>query len=93
MNPVLRSCLSFFRRETVLCAALLLAVVSAFFVPPSPAYLGYIDWDTLALLFSLMAVMKGYQKTGLFVSLGGRLLKMASNTRRSSRHPHTAPAR
>ena len=82
MNPVLRSCLSFFRRETVLCAALLLAVVSAFFVPPSPAYLGYIDWDTLALLFSLMAVMKGYQKTGLFVSLGGRLLKMASNTRR-----------
>lgn len=57
-----------FRRETVLCIAALLALLSVFFVPPSAVYISYIDWDTLALLFSLMAVMKGFQKAGLFVS-------------------------
>ena len=54
------------KQEVVLSIALLLAVVSACFVPPSAAYFGYIDWNTLALLFSLMVVMKGYQRAGCF---------------------------
>lgn len=74
-------CVSFVRRETVLSVALLLALVSAFFVPPSAEYIGYIDWDTLALLFSLMAVMKGYQKAGLFVVLANCLLRRAHTSR------------
>lgn len=57
------------KREAVLSIALLLAVVSACFVPPSAAYFGYIDWNTLALLFSLMVVMKGYQRAGVFLCL------------------------
>ncbi len=47
-------------------------MVSAFFVPPNLGYLSYIDWDTLALLFSLMAVMKGFQQEGLFRICGQR---------------------
>ena len=85
MGSKLRSfalgCFSFVRRETVLSVALLLALVSAFFVPPSAEYIGYIDWDTLALLFSLMAVMKGYQKAGLFVVLANCLLRRAHTSR------------
>lgn len=85
MGSKLRSfalgCFSFVRRETVLSVALLLALVSAFFVPPSVEYIGYIDWDTLALLFSLMAVMKGYQKAGLFVVLANCLLRRAHTSR------------
>ena len=57
VREVAGSALRFFKKEAVLCIALLLAVVSAFFVPPSAEYIGYIDWDTLALLFGLMAVM------------------------------------
>ena len=85
MGSKLRSfalgCFSFVRRETVLSVALLLALVSACFVPPSAEYIGYIDWDTLALLFSLMAVMKGYQKAGLFVVLANCLLRRAHTSR------------
>ena len=33
----------FIQQETVLTAAAVLAVVSAFFVPPDAQYLGYID--------------------------------------------------
>ena len=54
------------QQETVLTAAFVLAVVSALIVPPDEAYLGYIDWNTLLLLFSLMAVMAGFQKLGIF---------------------------
>ena len=40
----MNSLLSFIKKEAVLCAAGLLAVVSAFIVPPSIAYLKYIDY-------------------------------------------------
>ena len=43
-------------------------------VPPDKGYLDYIDWDTLALLFSLMAVSKGLQGQGVFDALGAALL-------------------
>ena len=77
-----RGLASFARRDVVLTIAILLAVLSAFFVPPRPAYLSYIDWDTLCLLFSLMAVMKGFQQEGFFQSMGSALLRRAGSTRR-----------
>ena len=55
----------FIQQETVLTAAAVLAVVSAFFVPPDAQYLGYIDLRTLAILFSLMTVMAGLRRQGL----------------------------
>lgn len=73
--------LSFFKRETVLCVSLILALFSCLFVPPNAAYLSYIDWDTLALLFSLMAVMKGFQKANFFVCMAKLFLKKITNTR------------
>lgn len=74
--------LGLIRSETVLCVAVVLALASMIAVPPSPGYAGYIDWDTLALLFSLMAVMKGFQKLGLFTYLGSRLLQRTATTRK-----------
>ena len=61
----------FIQQETVLTAAAVLAVVSAFFVPPDAQYLGYIDLRTLAILFSLMTVMQvGTYPTRNFATLG-----------------------
>ena len=56
----MKKCLEFARGEVMLTAAALLALLSAFAVPPDAQYIGYIDWDTLLLLFSLMAVMAGF---------------------------------
>lgn len=69
------------KKEAVLCAAGLLAVISAFIVPPSVAYLKYIDYRVLALLFGLMLVVAGFQSIGFFRYLGDRLLAKASCTR------------
>ena len=40
------------KKEIVFTAALLLAVLSSFFVPVSKEYLGYLDYRVLALLFA-----------------------------------------
>ena len=65
----------FIKGETVLSIAVLLAVISSFFVKPDMEYPGYIDFRTLSLLFCLMAVMAGLQKTGVFNLLAENMLK------------------
>ena len=69
---------AFIKKEVVLVVATILAIVSAFVVPPSIAYMDYIDWHVLELLFCLMAVMAGLQKCGLFDRMGEALLKKTS---------------
>ena len=71
----------FIKKETVFCAAAVLAVVSAFLVPPSMEYFSYIDYKTLALLFCLMSVVAGLQSIGVFDRLGKLLLSKAGGTR------------
>ncbi len=66
--------LSFLKTETILVAALILAVISCFLVPPDMGYTQYIDTHTLALLFSLMAVMAGFQKAGIFDKISSIIL-------------------
>lgn len=70
--------LKFIKKEVVLVVATLLAIVSAFVIPPSMAYMEYIDWHVLELLLCLMIVMAGLQKCGLFDWLGEALLKKIS---------------
>ena len=67
--------IGFVKRETVLSIAAILAIVSAFFVIPDAEYIEYIDFRTLSLLFCLMAVMAGLQKTGVFSMLAEKMLR------------------
>lgn len=73
--------ITFFKQETVLCIACILAVISAFFVPPDAEYLGYIDFRTLGLLFCLMAVMAGLQEIGVFQRLAQGMLSQVRSMR------------
>lgn len=61
MKTAIHTCIHFFKKETVLCTAGLPALLSAFFVPPSFAYLEYLDLRVLSLLFCLMLVVAGLQ--------------------------------
>jgi len=73
--------LSFFKKEIVLTISLVLAIVSAFFVPPDKGYVEYIDFRTLAILFCLMAVMVGLQKCGVFQAVAQALLQKVRSIR------------
>ena len=73
--------LTFFKKETILCIACLLAALSACIVPPDTAYLGYVDTRVLILLFSLMAVLAGFRALGIFDRMANLLLARAKKMR------------
>ena len=78
---MLQKLIAFFKRETVLCIAAVLAVASMFLVPPDAGYLDYIDLRTLGLLWALMLVMAGLQRLGIFDRMGRALLQRVHSTR------------
>jgi Na+/H+ antiporter NhaD/arsenite permease-like protein len=72
---------TFVKREPVLLIAALAALVSCFFVPPDRAYIAYIDFRTLALLYCLMTVVAGLRQAGLFARLAHVLCRRAGSAR------------
>lgn len=77
----MRKIITYLKRETVLCVASFLALVSMFFVKPDRGYADYLDARVLALLFCLMTVMEGFKKTGLFEQMANDLLKKVKTFR------------
>lgn len=72
---------AFLKKETVLCVSGILAAASCFIVPPSLAYLGYIDVRVLILLLCLMLVVAGIRQTGAFTVVCEALLKRIHGVR------------
>ena len=73
--------IAFFKKETILCVAGLLAVISMIWIPPDGEYVGYINWQVLVLLFCLMSVMGGLQALGIFKAIANTLLHWANGLR------------
>ena len=73
--------IAFFKKETILCVAALLAVISMAWIPPDGEYMGYIKWQVLVLLFCLMSVMGGLQALGIFKAIANTLLHWANGLR------------
>ena len=66
--------IAYLKKETVLCIAVLLAAFSMPLIHPDSKYSGYMDYRTLALLFSLMTIMEGFKQTGFFADVARALL-------------------
>ena len=75
LREMVSKILQFLKKETVLTIAWIAAVVSMFFVPPGAEYVGYIDFRSLGILWSLMVIMEGLKKIGLFRYVGQWLLQ------------------
>lgn len=73
--------LEFAKQEMVLIIACILAAISAFFVTPDEKYFKYIDFRTLGILFSLMAIMAGFQSMGIFEKISRKMLNKVQNIR------------
>ncbi len=69
------------KKEAVLFISAICAIATMFFVPPDSGYIEYIDLRVLCLLFSLMAVVAGFQACGIFRFLTIWLLKKCKNGR------------
>lgn len=69
-GKIFQKIFSWCKKEIIFCITFLLALVSMLFVKPDAKYISYIDFGTLLTLFSLMAVVSGWRRTGLFSALG-----------------------
>lgn len=78
---MIKKLISFFQKDAVLTVSFFLAVLSFFFCPPGPQYLGYLDFHTLILLFCLMLIVAGLRECGVFDWLGTSLLRHVNSER------------
>ncbi|BCJ95658.1 anion transporter [Anaerocolumna cellulosilytica] len=82
MNKImLKKFIEKLKTEGVLLTAGSFAAATMLIVPPSGAYLEYIDFRVLALLFCLMAVVAGFQQQGVFLYLAEKVLQSVKTTR------------
>lgn len=70
------------RKDPVLVVAVVLALCSCAAVPPDAAYAEYIDLRTIGMLFSLMAIMAGLSRLGVFRIACRHLLSAVRGPRR-----------
>ncbi len=77
----MKTIFSFIKRESVLFIAFVLAIFSMFVVTPDEQYISYIDFRTLAILFSLMAIVSGFRKLGIFDMLAKKMLSSVKSLR------------
>ena len=80
---VIRNASSFLRKNVVMLVALLAAVITAFFVPPDEAYLGYFDVKTLTCLFCVLAVVCALKNIQFFYILAKKIVRSFRNARMS----------
>ena len=73
--------LKFIKKNVVFCIAALVALVTAFFVPPDSEYLGYFDWKTLSCLFLTLAVVCALRNIKFFTILARKLVTLSGNLR------------
>lgn len=81
MKRIVEATVKFVKKETVFTIAILMAVVSAFFVHPSLKYIEYIDFRVLSLLFCLMLIVAGVREQWIFRRLAEKLTVKASSSK------------
>ncbi len=70
------------RKDPVLVIAIVLALASCAVVPPDAAYTDYVDLRTIGMLFSLMTIMTGLSRLGVFRIACRKLLGVVRGPRR-----------
>jgi Na+/H+ antiporter NhaD/arsenite permease-like protein len=80
-NHMVKRILQYFRRETVLSAALICALLSFLLTPPSVIHLQGIDTTTLLMLFSLMTIVAGFRRMGALDAVSRKLTRRVMTLR------------
>ncbi len=77
----MKAVLKFIKKEPILILAVILAIISCFFVPPSKEYISYINFKTLTSIFSLMIIVKGLSKINTFRIIATKILPFTKSSR------------
>jgi len=70
----MKSILHYLYKDKVFVIAFVFALISMFFIPPSSAYLGYINAKVLIIMFTLMLAVAGIYETHFFDFVATKLV-------------------
>lgn len=66
--------ISFIKKEAVLSVAIILTIVTCFFIPIDKEYLTYFDYNTLICLFCMLSVVAGLKSTNIFETISRKMI-------------------
>lgn len=69
------------KKEVVLSVAIVLTIITCFFVPVDKEYLDYFDYTTLICLFCMLVVVAGLKSTNVFELVSRKLIGMFKTKR------------
>lgn len=82
-SGLLEKVCKFARKNAVMLIALLLAIITCFFVPPDKNYPGYFDFRTLSCLLAVLAIVCALKNVNFFYFLADRTVKIFKTARSS----------
>lgn len=71
----------FVKREIVLSIAIVLTIITCFFVPVDKEYFSYFEIDTLLSLFSMLVVVTGLKVSNVFDIISKSIVSIFKNRR------------
>lgn len=74
--------INFIKSEVVLSVAIVIAIITCFFVPIDKEYIKYFDYNTLVCLFCMLAVVAGLKSTNIFELISRKMIGLF-HTRRA----------
>lgn len=74
MNSLINIVWTFIKKEVVLSVAIILTIITCFFVHISKEYLNYFDYKTLISLFCMLAVVAGLKSTNIFELISRKII-------------------
>lgn len=78
---ILKKTKNFFKNEIVLSIAIVLTIVTCFFVPPDLEYFQYFEWSTLICLFCILTVVAGLKHTNVFEFISRKIAQLFKTRR------------
>lgn len=82
-SSIWSNCISFIKKNVVMCIAFVTAVVTSIIVPVDKEYLGYFDYKTLSCLFCVLAVVCALKNINFFYMLARKVVQIFKNARMS----------
>lgn len=75
--------LNFVKKNTVMVIAFCAALITCFIVAPDKEYLSYIDFKTIACLFSVLAVVRALRSLRFFYKVASEIVKYFKTARKA----------
>ena len=77
----LEKIVKFIKKEPILSVAIILTIITCFFVPIDREYLEYFDYNTLICLFCMLAVVAGLKSTNVFELVSRKMIGLFHSRR------------